>query len=131
MPEPLPGSAQSILISLDEGTQNGELVFTINKAVFPDVPPVMVEPGGLRVLDIKNESEMDHPFHLHGFFFHVLEKNGATQPLESMGNKDTIIVLSKSSMKVVSRFDEPGHWMCHCHILEHAEGGMMGEIHVE
>jgi FtsP/CotA-like multicopper oxidase with cupredoxin domain len=31
----------------------------------------------------------------------------------------------------VSRFDEPGHWMFHCHILEHAEGGMMGEIHVD
>ena len=91
----------------------------------------MVGNGELRVLEVKNDSEMDHPFHLHGFFFQVLEKNGVHQPLESMGNKDTIIVPMKSSMKLVSRFDEPGHWMYHCHILEHAEGGMMGEIHVE
>ena len=74
---------------------------------------------------------MDHPFHLHGFFFQVLEKNGLRQPLEPMGNEDTIIVRMKSSMKLVTRFDEPGHWMYHCHILEHAEGGMMGEVHVE
>ena len=128
---PLPDTAASVPISLDEGTRNGEVVFTINKAVFPDVPAVMVELGGLRILDVKNESEMDHPFHLHGFFFQLLEKNGVRQPLESMGNKDTIIVPAKTSMKLVSRFDEPGHWMYHCHILEHAEGGMMGEIHVE
>jgi FtsP/CotA-like multicopper oxidase with cupredoxin domain len=25
----------------------------------------------------------------------------------------------------------PGMWMYHCHIAEHAEGGMMGEIHVQ
>ncbi len=130
--EALPAEgAKSVPIVLNEGTRNGELVFMINDAVFPDVPPVMVGNGELRVLEVKNDSEMDHPFHLHGFFFQVLEKNGVHQPLESMGNKDTIIVPMKSSMKLVSRFDEPGHWMYHCHILEHAEGGMMGEIHVE
>ena len=90
-----------------------------------------VERNGVRILELKNESEMDHPFHLHGFFFQVLEKNGVPQPLASMGNKDTIIVPALSTLKLVSRFDEPGHWMFHCHILEHAEGGMMGEIHVD
>lgn len=128
--ERLPPAQKSLPIALDEGTRNGELVFMINGAVFPDVPKVMVERGELRFLDVANESEMDHPFHLHGFFFQVLEKNGAPVPLESTGNKDTIIVPAKTKLKLVSRFDEPGMWMYHCHILEHAEGGMMGEIHV-
>ena len=127
----LPDSGKSVPILLDEATRDGELVFTVNDAVFPNVPKVMVENNGIRILDVKNDSEMDHPFHLHGFFFQLLEKNGVRQPLESMGNKDTIIIPGKSAMKLVSRFDEPGHWMYHCHILEHAEGGMMGEIHVE
>jgi len=35
-----------------------------------------------------------------------------------------------STLKLAARFDEPGGWMYHCHILEHAEGGMMGEIDV-
>jgi FtsP/CotA-like multicopper oxidase with cupredoxin domain len=26
--------------------------------------------------------------------------------------------------------DHPGTWMFHCHILEHAEHGMMGELEV-
>ncbi|CAN5704067.1 multicopper oxidase family protein [soil metagenome] len=127
----LPNSGKTVPIVLNEATRNGELVFTINDAVFPDVPPVMVETGGLRILALENGSEMDHPFHLHGFFFQVLEKNGQPVALESMGNKDTIILPAKTSMKLVTRLDEPGHWMYHCHILEHAEGGMMGEVHVE
>src|SRR5690349_19238965 len=43
------------------------------------------------------------------------------------GKQDTIIVPAMSTLKLASRFDEPGHWLFHCHILEHAEGGMMGE----
>ena len=32
---------------------------------------------------------------------------------------------------LVSAFvDNPGHWMAHCHILEHEENGMMGQIDV-
>jgi FtsP/CotA-like multicopper oxidase with cupredoxin domain len=26
--------------------------------------------------------------------------------------------------------DNPGHWMFHCHILEHQEGGMMSVVEV-
>ena len=38
--------------------------------------PVMV--GELQVWEVANTSFMDHPFHLHGFFFQVLEENGKT-----------------------------------------------------
>jgi FtsP/CotA-like multicopper oxidase with cupredoxin domain len=124
-------SATSIPITLDEAVKDGETVFTVNGKTFPDVPAMMVENGGLRLLDVENASEMDHPFHLHGFFFQVLERNGTPIALGSSGNKDTIIVPAKGRLKLVTRFDEPGHWMYHCHILEHAELGMMGEIHVQ
>jgi FtsP/CotA-like multicopper oxidase with cupredoxin domain len=138
LPDQFPGvaalpkdGAAVVPIKLDEMIRDGEVVFTINDKTYPDVPPVAVENGGLRILDVENASEMDHPFHLHGFFFQVLEKNGAAVALESSGNKDTIIVPAKGHLKLLSRFDEPGHWMYHCHILEHAELGMMGEIHVQ
>jgi FtsP/CotA-like multicopper oxidase with cupredoxin domain len=32
--------------------------------------------GGLQVWDVINDTMMDHPFHLHGFFFQVVEENG-------------------------------------------------------
>jgi FtsP/CotA-like multicopper oxidase with cupredoxin domain len=43
--------------------------------------------------------------------------------------KDTVSVPFKDSMKVVVRFeDRPGSWMYHCHILDHAEGGLMSVV---
>jgi FtsP/CotA-like multicopper oxidase with cupredoxin domain len=106
-------------------------MFTINDAVHPDIPVIKVKNGDIKVLEVVNESDMDHPFHLHGFFFQVLAKNGVTLSAEALANKDTIIVPAKQSTKMVARFDEPGSWMYHCHILEHAEHGMMGELLVE
>jgi FtsP/CotA-like multicopper oxidase with cupredoxin domain len=138
LPDQFPGvvavpheGAVELPIKLDEMIRDGEVVFTINGQTYPDVPLLSVENGGLRVLAVENASEMDHPFHLHGFFFQLFEKNGVPVALESIGNKDTIIVPSKAKLKLVTRFDEPGHWMYHCHILEHAELGMMGAIHVQ
>jgi FtsP/CotA-like multicopper oxidase with cupredoxin domain len=62
--------------------------------------------------------------HLHGFFFLVLDKNGA--PVHPLEWKDTVSVPFKETVSFVVRFDErPGPWMLHCHILDHAEGGLM------
>ena len=130
--EPLPVASETSPLVLNEKTlPTGEVVFTINDKTAPDVPPLMVPRNTVRAFEIKNESEMDHPFHLHGFFFQVLERNGVPVGTDALVNKDTIVVPMKSSLKIVARFDEPGMWMYHCHILEHAEHGMMGEIHVE
>ena len=81
----------------------------------------------VRTLELINLSEMDHPFHVHGTFFQVLSTNGV--PAARIVNKDTVIVPMKGRVTALVKFDEPGAWM-HCHINEHAENGMMGEIHV-
>lgn len=89
-----------------------------------------VKAGELQVWDIVNETGMDHPFHLHGFFFQVLSRNDVAEASARRVWKDTINIPAKSSIKAIARFDEPGRWMYHCHILEHAEGGMMGEVSI-
>ena len=72
---------------------------------------------------IKNVTAFDHPFHLHGFFFQQLDV--------PLAWKDTINVPKKGSVRVAVHFDErPGMWMMHCHILDHAEAGMMGMVHL-
>lgn len=130
--EVLAESATTFPLSLDEGVDTqGELTFTVNGKSFPNVPRLMAPLGSTQVFEIENKSMMDHPFHLHGFFFQVLSTNGSTTTEEKRCNKDTVIVPRESRMKLAARFDEPGMWMYHCHINEHAEGGMMGEIHVE
>jgi len=119
------------VIRFDEVEASGAPIFTVNGAAYPDVPPIEVEDGALRELEIQNQSSLDHPFHLHGFFFQVLATNGIPAPDAALANKDTINVPRKTTLALATRFDEPGRWMYHCHILEHAEHGMMGEIVVK
>ena len=57
-----------------------------------------------------------------------LDANG--QPDLARGWKDTVDVPRESSLRFAIRFDNPGDWMFHCHILEHAERGMMSMLHV-
>lgn len=128
--ERLPDGSTNHEMMLDEEILDGNLVFTINGQTYPNVPAVAVPAGEIRTLEVRNASKMDHPFHLHGSFFQVLSTNGVATPLEFLANKDTVIVPQMATLRLVSRFDEPGRWMYHCHIFEHAEGGMMGEIDV-
>ena len=46
------------------------------------------------------------------------------------GWKDTVNVPMKKTLRFAVRYGESGTWMFHCHILEHAERGMMGELHL-
>ena len=128
--ERLVAKGPALPIVLDEGSQNGEMVFTVNGKAHPDVPPIGIKLGETRLLHVTNASDMDHPFHLHGFFFQVVARRGTPEPLSKIATKDTIIVPMKSDLLLAARFDEAGRWMYHCHILEHAEAGMMGDIEV-
>lgn len=39
-----------------------------------------------------------------------------------------MIIPRYSRVRFAVRYGEPGHWMYHCHILEHQEHGMMGVL---
>ncbi len=104
------------------------VLFTINGEQWPDNRPVHVEQGTTEIWEVQNEAEMDHPFHLHGMFFEVLSVAGAPPVLN--GWKDTVNVPQKSVVRFAVNYDPPGMWMFHCHILEHAELGMMGDLMV-
>jgi FtsP/CotA-like multicopper oxidase with cupredoxin domain len=89
--------------------------------------PVRV--GELQVWDLINETGQDHPFHLHGFFFQVVEEDGKAPPVVAW--KDTVNVPRKSQTRIAWRPDDrPGEWMYHCHILEHHAMGMMAHFDV-
>jgi FtsP/CotA-like multicopper oxidase with cupredoxin domain len=101
--------------------------FVVNKEPHHRDHPVKV--GELQVWDVVNDTMMDHPFHLHGFFFQVVEVNGEPPAFRSW--EDTVNVPPKSRVRIAWMPDDrPGEWMYHCHILEHHESGMMGHFAV-
>lgn len=83
--------------------------------------------------EISNDSDMDHPFHLHGTQFEVVKMvlNGKVIPVPYRALKDVVNV--RPSEKITIRFKQhhAGLKMFHCHILEHENLGMMGQLMVE
>ena len=101
--------------------------FFVNDDIHVNDKPVKV--GELQIWEVSNTSMMDHPFHLHGFFFQVIEVNGKAP--EYMAWKDTVNLPPASKIKIAWMPDNrPGAWMYHCHILEHHAAGMMASFEV-
>jgi FtsP/CotA-like multicopper oxidase with cupredoxin domain len=101
--------------------------FMVNDEMHHHAEPVKV--GELQVWDIVNVAPIDHPFHLHGFFFQVLSVNG--QPPAWRSWEDVVNVPGKSTVRIAWLPDNrPGSWMYHCHILEHHAAGMMAHFEV-
>lgn len=117
---------RKIKFSVGPSLKNG-MNFLINNKIHVDDNPVMV--GELQIWEISNTSLMDHPFHLHGEFFQVIEENGKAPQFRSW--KDTYNLPPRSKVKIAWMPDNrTGVWMYHCHILEHHEAGMMANFEV-
>ena len=87
------------------------------------------ELGATEIWTVENLVGMDHPFHLHGFRFQVLEENG--EPVDFLRWEDSVNVPKHGTVRFIVRFDNyPGKWMFHCHILDHEDHGMMGVLEV-
>lgn len=91
--------------------------------------------GETEVWEIYNKPDMMggmiHPFHIHGTQFKVISINGEEPPENLQGYKDTIALDPGDKAKIAVKFEEKGVFMYHCHILEHEDNGMMGQIKVE
>ena len=110
------------VIVLSQGLINGQMM---------DMHRVDVRAplGATEIWEIENVVGMDHPFHLHGFQFQVLERGGKREPFPSW--KDVVNVRKHESARIIVRYDDyPGMWMFHCHILDHEDHGMMGILEV-
>jgi spore coat protein A, manganese oxidase len=77
-----------------------------------------------------------HPIHLHQVQFRVINREifdpmagtpGTVIPPESWesGYKDTVTVYPGQLTRIRARFDLPGQFVWHCHILEHEDNEMM------
>jgi len=86
-----------------------------------------------QVWELTNFTQDAHPIHLHQVQFQVLDRrraNGPARPPEpwETGRKDTVIVYPHETTRVAARFDLPGRYVMHCHILDHEDNEMMRPI---
>jgi FtsP/CotA-like multicopper oxidase with cupredoxin domain len=88
--------------------------------------------GQVELWDVVNAADMDHPFHVHGTQFQIVEyeKDGKITTPPYRAWKDTVNIVAGETVRILLRQDMPGPRMYHCHILEHEQLGMMGTIDV-
>ncbi len=85
-----------------------------------------------------NESEYDHPFHIHVNGFQVMSVDG--RPVRANGHQDVVNIpkqhiengkLVDGRVVIRQRYkDYTGWFVFRCHILEHEDVGMMAAVQV-
>ncbi|MAY01904.1 MAG: oxidoreductase [Gammaproteobacteria bacterium] len=107
----------------ENGTNSVEMGF--NGIPYWNMQALVARVGETHVWTLSNNSGFNHPFHLHGYFFQVLDDERVPEW------KDTVDVPDGETLRIAINFEgRPGMWMYHCHILDHARVGMMGQLWV-
>ena len=106
------------------------LHWTVNGALFPDVPMFMVRAGDVVRMRISNDSGEVHPMHLHGHHVVVLSRDGVAAT-GSPWVVDSLTVANGHRYEVAFVADNPGIWADHCHNLLHAADGLMAHLMYE
>jgi FtsP/CotA-like multicopper oxidase with cupredoxin domain len=115
-----PSNMRWMLIDKETGAENGAITwaFTVGDRV------------KIRLVnEMESDHPMHHPFHIHGAGrFLVLSRDG--EPESNLVWKDTVLVPAGRTVDVLLDVSNPGLWMAHCHIAEHAQSGMMFSFNV-
>ncbi|MEP5179875.1 MAG: multicopper oxidase family protein [Rhizobiaceae bacterium] len=85
-------------------------------------PLFAVKRGQSVVLEAENQTAWPHAMHIHGHHFQILSRNGVH--LQNKDWRDTFIIDRDEKVVVAFVADNPGKWLLHCHMLEHAAAGM-------
>jgi FtsP/CotA-like multicopper oxidase with cupredoxin domain len=112
-----PGPTRSFRLAL-QGDMS-RYIWMIDGQAYPKADPLLIRQGDRVQVEMKNETMMWHPMHLHGHFFRVLQGAGELCPL-----KHTVNVAPRETVKFEFTADNPGSWFFHCHNLYHLEAGM-------
>jgi FtsP/CotA-like multicopper oxidase with cupredoxin domain len=85
--------------------------------------------GDLELWRIANVGTMDHNFHMHTWYFQVATVNGRPPPFRAW--HDTVNLRPGEVVELLVPFvRETGRSVFHCHVAEHGDRGMMGNIEV-
>jgi len=85
-----------------------------------ETPMLQADLGQTIRLEIFNDTVFPHAMHLHGMHFREVLTDGALGPL-----RDTLLTFGGDTREIAFMANNPGDWLFHCHMLSHADSGMM------
>jgi FtsP/CotA-like multicopper oxidase with cupredoxin domain len=88
--------------------------------------------NNIEVWELRNQSPIAHPFHIHNVPFYILDINGQVPPAEFRGKKDVVLVPPGNGVvRFITQFEDFYNdtlpYMYHCHMITHEDDGMMGQ----
>jgi spore coat protein A len=113
-------------------------------------PPIKIKQGAVEKWVIYNPTDHTHPMHLHQVSFQIISRQQFQSKTTATGGikvtrligeprgpapnlagwKDTVQVNPGEVVTIEARFDLPGKYVWHCHILEHEDHDMMNFFEV-
>lgn len=103
--------------------------WSINGELFPDITIHTLPVGQRSYIELRNISGSEHPFHMHGNPFEILSIDGVPPMFKTI--QDTLNVKNLQRVRIAVDANNAGDWMTHCHVLPHAEQGMMTVLRVK
>ncbi|MBB6341529.1 FtsP/CotA-like multicopper oxidase with cupredoxin domain [Pseudomonas fluvialis] len=92
-----------------------------------DRPIATLKLGEHYIFELRNLTQYQHPIHLHGMAFKVLDSDRRSiEPYFT----DTYLLGKNETARIAFVADNPGVWMFHCHVIDHMETGLMAAIAV-
>ncbi len=84
------------------------------------------------IWELRNQTLIAHPFHIHDVQFYLLDRNGRQVPSNERGRKDVVLVEPMGTVRFITKFEDFSNaaipYMYHCHLLTHEDDGMMGQF---
>lgn len=143
IPEPDPDNASTVKLDMTGGAMGGavDIIYKGKRleaddyrktgqmwafngvANLADEPMFSAERGETIIIETTNNTAFMHAMHLHGHHFRVIERGGSTID-DGKPWRDTFLVGPDQTTTIAFVADNPGKWLLHCHMLEHAAAGM-------
>jgi FtsP/CotA-like multicopper oxidase with cupredoxin domain len=129
---PAAGARRTFVLSESMGMMMGRgagMRFLINGREFDHTRiDDRVRLGAVEEWEYINNTDMDHPMHVHTNAFQRVGADGQAEPAW----RDGIVVPARGRERIRIRFaDFVGATVQHCHILDHEDQGMMSTMQIE
>jgi FtsP/CotA-like multicopper oxidase with cupredoxin domain len=99
-------------------------LFMLNGKAGDSIDPMTIAPGQKIRIRLINAGNLIHEMHLHGQSFKIIATDGNPVPPAAQLTKDTVNIGPAERYDLEVDGTNPGVWMFHCHINNHAANGM-------
>jgi hypothetical protein len=101
-----------------------------------DIVNFQIPFNNTEVWEVRNQTPIAHPLHIHNIQFYILSVGGVAPPLAMRGKKDVVLIPGGNTIvRLITKFEDFYNdtlpYMYHCHMLSHEDEGMMGQFIVK